>query len=143
MKAVIQMNERRIFLAVGVGAFSAVMSVAGSPATPAGADPSDTTGDTGSTLGVGGPASYTGGSTANNVCETAPGAGYTSDCWGATVGVGGPDSYTGAATANNEGGTATVGVGGVNSYTGGGNPGAPQNGTNTTDRTLNYGGSRP
>lgn len=79
-------------------------------------------------------------------CETTPltiGGSGAEDCRGATVGVGGADSYTGGSTVNHPGGTATLGVGGVNSYTGGGNPGAAQNGTNSTDRTLNYGGTRP
>ncbi|WP_156432898.1 hypothetical protein [Mycobacterium sp. M26] len=84
----------------------------------------------GPTLGVGGPSSYSGGSTSNSLCQR--------HC-GATLGVGGPSSYTGGSTANHPGGTATQGVGDVNSYTGGGTPGTTNNGTNSTTRTGNYG----
>ncbi|MFN8033934.1 MAG: hypothetical protein U0Q47_11655 [Mycobacterium sp.] len=87
----------------------------------------------GPTLGVGGPSSYSGGSTSNGLCQR--------NC-GATLGVGGPSSYSGGATVNSPGGTATLGVGDVTSYTGGGTPGSPQNGTNATTRTGNYGPGR-
>lgn len=87
----------------------------------------------GPTLGVGGPGSYSGGSTSNGLCQR--------NC-GATIGVGGPSSYTGGSTANHPGGTATLGVGDVNSYTGGGTPGTTNNGTNSTTRTGNYGPGR-
>ena len=148
-----EMNDRQIFWATGVGAASAVISLFGCPgasATPADGGLSGGARDSGSTLGVGGPASYTGGSTVNNFCEPPllVGGGPTSsadDCGGsgATAGVGGPTSYTGGSTDSNRGGTATLGVGGVNSYTDWGNPGAAQNGTNSTDRIDNYGGTSP
>ncbi|KDE98518.1 hypothetical protein Y900_006080 [Mycolicibacterium aromaticivorans JS19b1 = JCM 16368] len=85
----------------------------------------------GPSAGVGGPSSYTGGSTSNNLCHQ--------HCTGASVGVGGPSSYTGGATVNHPGGMASQGVGDVSSYTGHGTAGAPNNGTNATTRTGNYG----
>jgi len=85
----------------------------------------------GPTLGVGDASSYTGGGTSHGGCHH--------NCAAATLGVGGPSSYTGGATANHPGSVATQGVGDVNSYTGQGTSGSPQNGTNATDRTGNFG----
>jgi hypothetical protein len=123
---------------------SAVLSVGGTPA--ASADGAVAGAGFGPTAGVGGPTSYTGDSTSNNLCSEPSGyAGHypAADCAGASIGVGGPSSYTGASTANSRGGTASLGVGGVESYTGQGTSGAAQNGTNTTTRTVNYGPGHP
>jgi hypothetical protein len=119
----------------GAAAVFAALALSGAPIAAADAH-GHTDGESGAvtgagfgpTLGVGGPSSYSGGGTANH-----PGSGS------ATLGVGGPSSYTGGATANHPGGTATQGVGDVNSYTGQGTSGAPNNGTNATTRTGNYG----
>ncbi|MCX2932076.1 hypothetical protein ORI20_17510 [Mycobacterium sp. CVI_P3] len=96
----------------------------------------------GPTLGVGGPESYSGGSTSNSFCGdpwTVSGGSTANVCAGASLGVGGASSYTGGSTANNSFGTATLGVGGVESYTGQGTSGLAENGTNATTRTVNFG----
>ncbi|WP_445169258.1 hypothetical protein ACTXG7_08005 [Mycolicibacterium sp. Dal123E01] len=132
------MNTRRIIRIIEAAAVSAVLSLGGFPAASADAVAGA---GFGPTAGVGGPGSYTGDSTSNNLCS----AGHYSaaDCAAASIGVGGPSSYTGASTANSRGGTASLGVGGVDSYTGQGTSGAAQNGTNATTRTVNYGPGHP
>lgn len=123
-------RRRRNTLAIGSATLFAAIAFGGAPIAAAsdGESGAVTGAGFGPTLGVGGPSSYSGGGTANH-----PGSGS------ATLGVGGPSSYTGGATANHPGGTATQGVGDVNSYTGQGTSGAPNNGTNATTRTGNYG----
>ena len=131
-------RRRRILTVGSLGLFAAI-ALNGTPVAAAsehsGGESGAVTGaGFGPTLGVGGPSSYTGGSTSNNLCHL--------HCTGATLGVGGPSSYTGGATANHPGGTATQGVGDVNSYTGQGTSGIADNGTNATTRTGNYGPGR-
>ncbi|BBX06581.1 hypothetical protein [Mycolicibacterium aichiense] len=130
-------RRRRNILAAGSLMLFAAIAVTGTPVAAADAHAGGESGAVtgagfGPSAGVGGPSSYTGGSTSNNLCHQ--------HCTGASVGVGGPSSYTGGSTANNyPGGTASQGVGDVSSYTGQGTSGAPQNGTNATTRTGNYG----
>ncbi len=129
-------RHSRSLLTAGAAALFAVLALGSAPAAVADAHADGESGAVtgagfGPSLGVGGPSSYTGGSTSNDLCHQ--------HCTGASVGVGGPSSYTGGATANHPGGLASQGVGDVSSYTGQGTSGAPNNGTNATTRTGNYG----
>ncbi|PND57113.1 hypothetical protein CRM90_13265 [Mycobacterium sp. ENV421] len=132
-------RRRRNLQLVGCVTLFAATALSGSPVAAA-EDP--TGGESGAiagagfgpSAGVGGPSSYTGGSTSNDLCHQ--------HCTGASVGVGGPSSYTGGATANHPGGFASQGVGDVSSYTGQGTSGHAENGTNATTRTGNYGPGR-
>ena len=129
--------RHRGVLTVGSVALFAAIAMTASPVALA-----DTGGESGAvtgagfgpSAGVGGPSSYTGGSTSNDLCHQ--------HCTGASVGVGGPSSYTGGATANHPGGFASQGVGDVSSYTGQGTSGHAENGTNATTRTGNSGPGR-
>lgn len=142
------MNANTSIVAVGIGAVSVATALVGASPASASETPStavhvatfepvrDNCGDgtgtspgSGPTLGVGGPESYTGGTSAS------------ANGGQATLGVGGPESYTGGSPAGPGGGTASKGVGGVNSYTGGSPGGCTHTGTNSTTRSQNYGDS--
>mgnify|MGYP001806426303 CR=1 FL=1 len=132
-------HRSRFTLAAGAAAVSAAIALSGAPLATADASEGGESGAIagagfGPTLGVGDASSYTGGSTSNSLCQF--------DCRDGTLGVGGPSSYTGGATANHPGGSATQGVGDANSYTGQATSGYPDNGTNATTRTGNYGPGR-